>query len=168
MVAKRLEAAAPANELQALVAIFFFGASRLIAVGVSVSCPCKVVLLSLELSWAFEIWWRREKTSLPINNGEKHGIQNRLAELHGSILRCLGPTIVQDSRSFRCSCVYFATQCNVHYGNQQTRHLLSALRLERYTAAIIFPHNKMAQKNHWIAWQCIFNLRTLKFCGSVL
>ena len=49
--------------------------------------------------------------------------------------------------AFRCSCVYFATQCNVHYDNRQAGHLLSALRLERCTAAIIFPHNKTAQKS---------------------
>ena len=48
--------------------------------------------------------------------------------------------------AFRCSCVYFATQYNVHYDNRQAGHLLSVLRLERCTAAIIFPHNKMAQK----------------------
>ena len=59
---------------------------------------------------------------------------------------------------FRCSCVYFATQYNVHYDNRQAGHLLSALRLERCTAAIIFPHNKMSQKNHWIAWQCTFKI----------
>ena len=42
--------------------------------------------------------------------------------------------------------VYSATQYNVHYDYRQARHLLSALRLEGCTAAIIFPHNTMAQK----------------------
>ena len=48
--------------------------------------------------------------------------------------------------AFRCSCVYFATRYNVLYDYRQAGHLLSALRLERCTAAIIFPRNKMAQK----------------------
>ena len=37
-------------------------------------------------------------------------------------------------------------QYNVHYGKRQGGHLLRALRLENCTAAIIFPHNKIAQK----------------------
>ena len=54
--------------------------------------------------------------------------------------------------------VYSATQYNVHYDNRQAGPLLSTLRLERCTAAIIFSHNKMTQKNDWIALQCTFNL----------
>ena len=42
--------------------------------------------------------------------------------------------------------VYFATQYNVLCDNRQAGRLLSKLSLERCTAAIIFPHNKMAQK----------------------
>ena len=57
----------------------------------------------------------------------------------------------QDSRGFQVqqfssSCEYFATQYSVHYDNRQAGHLLSALRLERCTTAIIFPRNKIAQK----------------------
>ena len=36
---------------------------------------------------------------------------------------------------------------SLHSTMYTTTILLSALRLERYTAAIIFPHNKMVQKN---------------------
>ena len=53
MAARRLEAAAPANESQALAVIFFlhlFRASRSIDVEVSVSCPCKVIPLSDEVA----------------------------------------------------------------------------------------------------------------------
>ena len=138
---------------------FFFTcsrASRLIDVGVLVSCPCKVIPLSLGRSWALRYDQESEKTSLPINNGEKfHGIQNRLAELHGSILTCLGSTIIQDSRSFRCSCVYFATQYNKHYGNRQARRSLSALRWKDTQPPLFFPTTKW-HKTHWIVWQCTF------------
>ena len=51
------------------------------------------------------------------------GIQNRPAQLHESILSCLGPTIVQASRSFRCSCVDSVAQFNVHYDKRHARHL---------------------------------------------
>ena len=99
-------------------------------------------------SWALRYGQESEnkKASLPWTMLKFHGNQNRLAELHGSILSCLDPTIVQDPRSFRCSCAYFATQYNVHNENRQAGHLLSALRLESCMAAIIFPHSKMAQK----------------------
>ena len=40
----------------------------------------------------------------------------------------------------------FATQYNVHCGKRQAGHSLRALRLEKCTGAIIFPHNTMAQK----------------------
>ena len=48
----------------------------------------------------------------------------------------------------------FATQYNVHYDKQHAGHLLRAPRLEKCTVAIIFPHNKISQKNHPIAGQC--------------
>ena len=52
MAARRVEAAAPANEKQAFAALFFlhlFRTSRSIDVGVSVSYPCKVIPLSDEV-----------------------------------------------------------------------------------------------------------------------
>ena len=77
--------------------------------------------------------------------GKTRGNQSRLAKLHGAILSFLGPKIVQDSRGFQVQLRIFRYN-NVHYDNRQAGHLLSALRLERCTDAIIFPHNKMAQK----------------------
>ena len=151
--ARRLEAAAPANESQALAILFFSSPVRSFAIDRRRStsqlstCPCKVILLSDEVG--FEIWSRKwkqlKKTSLPWTMVKIRGVQNWLVELHGSILSCIGLTIVQDLRSFRCSCVYFAAQYNVHCDNRQAGNLLSTLRLERCMAAIIFPHNKMAQ-----------------------
>ena len=44
------------------------------------------------------------------------------------------------------SVVDFAAQYNVHHDKRHAEHLLRALRLEKCTATIIFPHNKMAQK----------------------
>ena len=153
MAARRLEAAAPA-ESQALIGCTFFFFTglelrdRLTSEHQSVgNLPLKSYS-SLGRSWVWDQESKNKMTSLPMNRQwwKIRGIQNRSAELHGSILRCLGPTIVQDSWSFRCSCVYFTTQYNVHCDNRQAGHLLGALRLERCTAAIIFPHNKMAQK----------------------
>ena len=49
MVDRKLEAAAHANEVQASAALFFvfkLGALQSIDVGVSASCPCKLVSLS--------------------------------------------------------------------------------------------------------------------------
>ena len=144
---------------------FFFTCSELHDQSTSAyqSVPRAKSFLS-RMKLGFEIWSRKwkQKEMFALNNGEKFmesKKKKRLAELHGSILSCLhglGPTIVQALWSFRCSCVYFATQNNIHYDNWQAGHLLSTLRLERRTAAIIFLHNKMAPKNHWIAWQCTF------------
>ena len=99
---------------------------------------------------SFEIMIKKGKTkrqTCPLTMVNNSYIQNWLADLHGSILSCPW----SDDRSrlaiFRCSCVYFTTQYNVHYDNRLAGHLLSVLRLERCTAAIILPHNKMAQKS---------------------
>ena len=140
-----------------LLHFFFFDlfrTSRSIDVRLSVSYPWKIFQLLGKVGlWDMIKNVTTKRSSLPWTIEWKfHGIQNRLAELHGSILNCLGPAIVHDSRSFRCSCVYFAAQYNVHHDDQQAGHLLSALRVERYTDAIIFPHNKMTHKYHWIAW----------------
>ena len=127
-------------------ALHLFQASRSIDIGVSVSWPCKVIRLSDEVGlWDMIKRMKTKRQVCPEQWWKIPGIQHRLAELHQSILTCVGPTIVRGSQSFRCSCVYFATQYNVHYDNRQAGHLLSALRLKRYTAAIIFPHNKLAQ-----------------------
>ena len=156
MAARRLEAAAPVNEKQAFAALFFlhqFRASRSIDVGVSVSYPCKVIPLSDEHGlWDKIKKVKTKKKTLPMNKGENSWKPKQT---------CGAPRIDLElswskdrSRLARCSCVYFATQYNVHYDNRQAGHLLSALRLERCTAAIIFPHNKMAQK----ITECTFNL----------
>ena len=127
--------------------LHLFRALRSIDVGVSVSCPCKVIRLSDEVGlWDYDQESENKKTSLPWTMVKNSWNSKQVAELHGSILSCVGLMIVQGPQYFRCSCVYFATQYNVHYDNRQAGYLLSALRLERYTAAIIFPHNKMAQK----------------------
>ena len=52
-----------------------------------------------------------------------------------------------ETRDFSGVVVYFTTQYTVHYDNQQAGHLLSALRLETRTAAIIFPTTKWRQKS---------------------
>ena len=63
-----------------------------------------------------------------MNNGKLNGHQNRPAALHGSILSCLGSTIVQVLRSFRCICVDFATKYKVyiHYGKRQGEDICCA------------------------------------------
>ena len=122
-------------------------------------CLCKVIPLLDEVG--FEIWswkWKQKDRFAHEQWWKIRGIQNRRPEIHGSILRCLGPTIVQHSQSFRCKLCIFTAQYNVHYDNRKAGHLLSALRSERCTSAIIFSHNKMAQKNHRIARQCTFKV----------
>ena len=83
----------------------------------------RIAVRKWKAKFAHQEWWKL------------HGIQNRLAELHRSILSCFGPTIVQDSPSFRWSCVFcYTVKCTLRQSTG--KHLLSALRLERYTAAI--------------------------------
>ena len=81
-----------------------FRASRSIDVGVSVSYPCKLIPFSDEDGLWDKIKKLKTKRQVcPWKMGKIHGNQNRLAELHGSILSCLatlGPKIVQDSRDF--------------------------------------------------------------------
>ena len=109
MAARRLEAAASANEKQAFAALFFFFTRSELG---DRSTYQSVTLAKSFLSWTklgFEIWSRKwkQKDKFALNNAEQwwkiHGIQNWLVELHGSILSCLGPAIVQDSRSFEFS-----------------------------------------------------------------
>ena len=82
---------------------------------------------------AHEQWWKL------------HGIQKRLAELHGSVLvqRSFKPRNV----SFRCSCVDFATQNNVHYEKSIGRKLVARALFGKLHGRRHFPHNKMAQKS---------------------
>ena len=89
MAVRRLEAAAPANELQASATLFLFfklGASQLqpTSIGASVSCPCQVVLLSHKVNaWVLEvIKTMRTKgwgctTRANMKNGKMYGIPNR-------------------------------------------------------------------------------------------
>ena len=155
MAARRLEAAAPANEKQAFAALFFvhqFRASRAIDVGVSDNYPCKVIpLLDEDGLWDKIKKVKTKRQDCPWKWGKfmetKTGLRSSTDRSWVVLVRRLFKT----REAFRCSCVlYFATQYNVpdvHYDNRQARHLLSALRLERCTAAIISPHNKMAQKS---------------------
>ena len=79
MVARRLEATAPANESPALAALFFlhlFGSSRSINVGASISCSWQLALaksflscMKLGLRYAQES--ENKQASLPMNNDEK-------------------------------------------------------------------------------------------------
>ena len=74
-------------------------------------------------------------------------IQNRFARFpdDGSILSCLGPTIVQASRSFTIFslqvqvCRLRYTLYNVHNEKWHAGDLLRAIRLEKCTTAIFSP-----------------------------
>ena len=108
--------------------------------------PMKIHEFLVAQSWAWELFKkvRTTRRGCPamtyMNNGSKKCIESKTG-----LQSCLGPMIVQiqASWSFRCSCVDFATQENVHYDKRQSEHLLLALRLEKWAAAINFPHNKM-------------------------
>ena len=95
-----------------------FRASRSIDVGVSVSYPCKVIPLSDEDGlWdkIKKVLVKTKRQICPWKMGKIHGNQNRLAELHGSILSCLGPKIVQDSRGFQVQLriFHYTVQCTL-------------------------------------------------------
>ena len=156
MATRRLEAAAPANEKQVFAAFFLhqFRASRSIDVGVSVSYPCKVIPLSDE-----DGHWDKKKVKTkrqvsPWKMGKIHGNQNRLAELHGSILRCLGPTTVQDSRGFQVQ-LRILLHSTMYTTNRRAGHLVSASLLKMHGRHYFSPQQNGA-KNHWVAWQCTF------------
>ena len=150
MAARRLEAVAPANESQDLAAFSFFftcsRASRLIDVGVSVSCSCKVIPLS-RTKLGFEIWSRKWKDKFAHQQWWKISRNPKQA--------CRAPRINLDLSWFddRSRLAIFQVQlCIFRYTVQYTlrqstgKSLVERALLERYTAAIIFPHNKMAQK----------------------
>ena len=121
MAARRLEAAAGQREARLCRTFFLhqFRASRSIDVGVSISYPCKVIPLSDEDGLWDKIKKVKTKRQVsPWKMGKIHGNQNRLVELHGSILSCLGPKIVQDdleSRGFQVQlCIFcYTVQCTL-------------------------------------------------------
>ena len=135
-----------------------FRASRSIDVGVSVSFPCKVIPLSDEDGlWdkIKKVKTKRQVCPWNLKWGEfmetKTGLRSSTDRSWVVLVRRWFKT----REAFRCSCVYFATQYNVHYDNRQAGHLLSALRLERSRPP--FSPQQNGAKNHWIAWQCTFN-----------
>ena len=150
MAARRLEAAAPPTRSRPLQRFLFFTSFELrdqLTSGYQSVTLAKSFLSRTKMG--FEIrsrkWKQRDKFA-----HEKWGkfMETKIG-LRSSTDRSwvvLVRRSFKTREAFRCSCVYFATQYNVHYDNRQAGHLLSALRLERCTAAIIFPHNKMAQK----------------------
>ena len=78
--------------------------------------PCKVIPLSDENGLFDKIKKVKTKRQVcPWKMGKIHGNQNRLAELHGSILSCLCPKIVQDSRGFQVQLRIFryTVQCTL-------------------------------------------------------
>ena len=85
--------------------------------------------------------WRRGDS-----RPRRRPMRSRPLQLHESISSAVLVRRSFKTRDLSGAFVYSATQYNVHYDNWQAGYLLSALRLERCTAAIIFPHNKMAQK----------------------
>ena len=76
----------------------FRASRRSIDVGVSVSYPCKVISFSNEVGlWDMIKKMQTKGQVCPEQWWKIHGIRNKHAEVHGSILSCLGPTIVQQS-----------------------------------------------------------------------
>ena len=124
-----------------------FRASQSIDVGVSISYPCKVIPLSDEDGLWDKIKKVKTKRQVcPWKWGKFVETETGLRSSTDRSWAVLVRRSFKPREAFRCSCVYFATQYNVHYDNRQAEHLLSALRLERCTAAIIFPHNEWRKK----------------------
>ena len=150
MAARRLEAAAPASEKQAFAALFLFTSFELRDQSTSGYQPVTLAKSFLsQTNMGFEIRSRKWKQKKKFANEKGWKFMETKTGLRSSTDRSwvvLFRRSFKTLEAFRCSCVYFATQYNVHYDNRQAGHLLSALRLERCTAAIVFPHNKMAQK----------------------
>ena len=138
MAARRLEA--PANEKQAFAPLFFFTSFEL-------RDQSTLGYLSVTLAKSF---LSRTKMGFEIRS-RKWKQKDKFA--HKKWGKCMEPkagllsstdrswvVLVRRSfkthEAFRCSCVYFATQYNVHYDNRQAGHLLNALSGERCTAAI--------------------------------
>ena len=127
------------------------GASRLIDIGVSVSCPCKVIHLS-PTKLGFEIWSRTWKTSLPINNGEK------VMESKTGWQRSMDWSwFVSFRRPLKThdllgAVVYIRFTVDLQCTQRQSTGKTLAVYVERaafgkiHTAAITFLHNKMALK----------------------
>ena len=119
MAARRLEAAAPANEKQAFAALFFFTSFE--RRDQSTSGYESVILAKSFLSRTKMGFFdkikkvKRKRQVCPWKMGKIHGNKNRLAELHGLILSCLGPKIVQDSRGFQVQLRIFryTVQCTL-------------------------------------------------------
>ena len=169
MAARRLEAAVPANEKQAFVALFLhlFRASRSIDVGISVagwvSYPCKVIPLSDEVGlWDLIKKVKTKRQVCPEQWWKIHGIQNRPVELHGSILNCLGPTIVQDSRPFELSgaVAYISLHSTMYTTTIDRQDTCWARFVWKDARPPLFSPQQNGAKNHWIAWQCTFKWRT--------
>ena len=166
MAARRLEAAAPANEKQASAALFFFTSSELC--DRSTSGYQSVTLAKSFLSrtkLGFEIWSRKwkQKDKFALEKWAKiHW--NHLKQAGGSprtIVSWLGPTIVQDSQSFTVSgsvayILLHSTMYTTIIYRQDTCWARFAWKDER--PPLFFPTTKW-RKNHWIAWQCTFKVR---------
>ena len=150
MAARRLEAAASASEEKAFTALFFFTSFELrdqSTSGYQSDTVAKSFLSRTKMG--FEIRSRKWKQKDKFAHEKWGKFMETKTGLRSSTNRSWVVLVRRSSKArevFRCSCVYFATQYNVHYDNRQAGHLLSALRLERCMTAIIFPHNKMAQK----------------------
>ena len=154
MAARRLEAAAPANEQHAFAALFFLHSSQLR--DRSTSGYQSVTLAKSFLSgWSWTLRYDQESENKDKVAHKKWGqFMETKTGLRSStdrswvVLVRLFKRFNNNSKTRYLSgaVAYFTTQYNVHNDNRQAGHLLSALRLERCTAAINFPHNKMAQK----------------------
>ena len=150
MAARRLEAVAPANEKQAFVTLSF---SPVSSFAINRRRGESVTLAKSFLSrtkMGFEIRSRKWKQKDKFAHKKWGKFMETKTGLRSSTDRSWVVFVRRSFKTreaFRCSFVYFATQSNVHYDNRQPGHLLSALCLERCTAAIIFPYNKMAQKS---------------------
>ena len=154
MAARRLEAAAPASEKQAFAALFFSSPVPSFAIDRcwSISQLPLQSHSSFGRSWALRYDQESEnkKTCLPwtmVKNSWNPKQACRAPRIELELPWSGDRSRIAIFRAFRCSCVYFATQYNVHNDNRQAGHLLRALRLDRCTSAIIFPHNKMAKKS---------------------
>ena len=157
MATRRLEAAAPANEMQASIALLFSSSRKLRNRWTSriSQLPMQSRTPLARSRSGFESWskkWKR-KDEVTQQWRKIHIIRNRLSELHGSTMSFLCLSNAQASRSFRCSCVEFTTQYKERYDKQKAGHRLHTHSFEKKNAQspVYFPTTEWC-KNHWIAW----------------
>ena len=164
MAARRLEAAAPANEKQAYAALFFFFTCSELRDRSTSELQYQSVTLAKSFIFrtklGFEIWSRKwkQKGKFTLNNAEISWNPKQA---------CRAPRINlelswSDDRSrpaiFQVQlCIFrYTVQCTQRESTGGT--LVKRASFGKMHGRHYFSPQQNGAKNHWIAWQCTFNM----------